>query len=62
MKTKLYTQEKDRERPRNKATMDRPQEEFIAPESAHADNDREHGSEVNDTSHRSIWENGSRVA
>lgn len=40
------SEESDRDRPANKATMDQPQEEFIAPESSHVEYDKEHGAEV----------------
>lgn len=34
------------QKPRNKANMDEPQEEFIDPESAHPNHDRGHGHEI----------------
>lgn len=40
------TKKTGEKRPTNKANMEQPQEEFIAPESAHFEQDRGHGHEV----------------
>lgn len=43
---KTPDEEKKDHRPKNKATMDQPQEEFIEPESKPAERDVEHGDEL----------------
>lgn len=45
-------------RPRNKATMDEPQEEFIEADSSHGEHDREHGDELQHASHTTAWGKG----
>ena len=54
--------EETHRRPRNKATMDEPQEEFIEAESSHAQHDREHGDELKNASHASVWQVDERAA
>jgi hypothetical protein len=44
-------------RPKNKANMDQPQEEFIEAESSHADRDKDHGDELQYASHSASWRN-----
>jgi hypothetical protein len=46
MSEKSARKKPDHEKPRNKATMDQPQEEFIEPDGAHVAHDIEHGEEV----------------
>ena len=46
MKTEPKNETAGQEKPRNKANMDQPQEEFIQPGSAYAEHDRERGQEV----------------
>ena len=46
MKNNPQTNEPFGHRPRNKANMDQPQEEFIEPQSAHSNPDKEHADEV----------------
>jgi hypothetical protein len=49
MTKKTERAEPANEKPRNKANMDQPQEEFVDLESAHVEHDREHGAEVKTT-------------
>jgi hypothetical protein len=49
---------RDVRRPRNKATMDEPQEEFIEACSSRFECDREHGDELRHATHTNRWEDG----
>ena len=67
MKPDETTDERGLRRPRNKANMSEPQEEFIEPESSHTqrshpDHDVEHGDELQYATHSSVWERGYRAA
>ena len=46
MSTKRAEKNPAHKKPPNKATMDQPQEEFIEPDSAHAEQDKDHEEEV----------------
>jgi hypothetical protein len=62
MKPDETTDERGHRRPRNKANMNAPQEEFIDPEGAHPREDRDHGAEVEHLTHTTLWELGVRAA
>ncbi len=56
MKSQSAAPERDQTRPRNKANMDEPQEEFIEACSSRFECDREHGDELQHATHTDRWE------
>jgi hypothetical protein len=43
------------QKPKNKATMDQPQEEFIDSQSSHVEHDIDHGDELQYVTHSNQW-------
>ena len=55
MKTTSDKMSSQEQKPRNKANMDQPQEEFIDSQPSHFEHDIEHGDELQFASHSDRW-------